>query len=180
MPGWIVLAARRNWAVLAVTLSACVAVFLVNLSYPNWNGGFSTGPRLLVPLLPFAMLAVAACLSLNWRVITVIAVLLGLAGGGIMLLFQGVGGRIPPAPDDARNVSIASHPLRGIVWPLWRGDPVPPWREGVRFDRNLVSWRWKKAEPPLPAGWQWVQFFPLILAQSGAIGAMMHALRTRR
>ena len=39
------------------------AVFLVNLSYPEWTGGWSTGPRLLVPLLPFAMLPVAALLA---------------------------------------------------------------------------------------------------------------------
>jgi hypothetical protein len=39
------------------------AVLLVNLSYPEWTGGWSTGPRLLVPLLPFAMLPVAGLLA---------------------------------------------------------------------------------------------------------------------
>ena len=33
-------------------LAIAAAVFVVNLSYPEWTGGWSTGPRLLVPLCP--------------------------------------------------------------------------------------------------------------------------------
>ena len=39
----------------------------MNLSYPEWTGGWSTGPRLLVPLLPFAMLPVASLLAVGGR-----------------------------------------------------------------------------------------------------------------
>jgi hypothetical protein len=46
-----------------VITATIVVVFLVNLSYPEWSGGWSTGPRLLVPLLPFAMLAVAGLIA---------------------------------------------------------------------------------------------------------------------
>ena len=58
--GLVGLAARRAWGVAVVSAAAMAAVFAVNLSYPEWTGGWSTGPRLLVPLLPFAMLPVAA------------------------------------------------------------------------------------------------------------------------
>ena len=68
IPGWVVLAVRRNWDAAVVTFSASIAVLLVNLFYPEWTGGWSTGPRLLVPLLPFAMLPVAALLSGKSRV----------------------------------------------------------------------------------------------------------------
>ena len=58
-----------------VSASAVAAIFLVNLSYPEWTGGWSTGPRFLVPLLPFAMLPVAAWLAVGggWATIAAVA-----------------------------------------------------------------------------------------------------------
>ena len=82
-----------------MTFSVVVAVMLVNVFYPEWTGGWSTGPRLLVPLIPFAMLPVAALLagdSRRAKAATIIALVLALAGGALMLLFQSVGGAIPP------------------------------------------------------------------------------------
>jgi hypothetical protein len=162
VPGWIVLAAKRRWDVAAVTFAACLAVYLVNLSYRHWDGGWSTGPRLLVPLLPFAMVSVAALLAVGGRGATVVAVILAVAGGVLMLLFQGVGARIP---------QDFAHPLVEVVWPLWRGDPVPLWREGARFDTTIVAWRW-----PGLARSAW-QFLPLVLGQGLAIALMWRACR---
>src|SRR5262249_33492954 len=130
VPGWVVLAWRKRWDVLGVSAACCAAVFLVNLSYPEWTGGWSTGPRLLVPLLPFAMLPVAAFLAAGGRWATALAVVLALAGGALMLLGQGAGGRIHPAFPD---------PIVGAVWPAWRGDDLGRWRAlgawpGDRFD----------------------------------------------
>ena len=74
------------------------AIFLVNLSYPEWTGGWSTGPRLLVPLIPFAMIPVASLMAggSRWaKLATIAAACLALIGGVEMLLFQGAGGRIP-------------------------------------------------------------------------------------
>src|SRR5262249_50552335 len=93
--GLIALAARRYWGLAAVSLAGMTAVFLVNVSYPGWTGGWSPGPRLLVPLLPFAMLPVAGLLACGGRMVAAIAALLSLAGGVLMLLFVAVGGRIP-------------------------------------------------------------------------------------
>ena len=131
-----------------------VAVFLVNLSYPEWTGGWSTGPRLLVPLLPFAMLPVAAVLAETGhrgRVALWLAIVLGLAGAVLMLLFQGVGARIP---------HFVADPLFEVVLPLWRGAELPPWWTGERLDfgderrrfaRNLVSLAFEQRLSSLPA-----------------------------
>ena len=178
VPGWVVLIVRRRWDVAAVSAAACLAIFAVNLSYPLWTGGLATGPRLLVPLLPFAMLPVAALLAVGRRAATAVAVGVALAGGGLMLLFQGVGGRLPDVLRDARGVEIPiTDPLGTVVWPLWRGDPVPGWWIGERFDLDLVSWLWPEVIDGLPAWERWVQFLPLVLFQAVGIAAMLRAVR---
>jgi hypothetical protein len=164
IPGWVVLWIRRQRSVAIVSLLTVVAVFLVNLSYPEWTGGWSTGPRLLVPLLPFAMVPVAGLLAGNSRlarVATIIAMVLALAGGAEMLLFQGVGGRIP---------QFVENPLHDAVWPLWTtGNPLPWWRYRERFCCNLVTLSAKNTMARLDPGWQALQFLPLVLAQELAI-----------
>ena len=135
VPGWVVLCVRRYWDLAAVTFLVVIAVLLVNLFYPEWTGGWSTGPRLLVPLIPFAMLPVASLLAGDSRwasAATKVVLGLALAGGALMLLFQSVGGRIPPDYGD---------PLVQTVWPLWTGrGPLPYWRyDGERFCRNLTA-----------------------------------------
>ena len=162
-PGWVVLAARRRWAICLVSLATCLAVFLVNLSYPEWTGGWSTGPRLLTPLLPFAMLPVAALLADRGRAgrVARIAAVGPALAGVLMLLFQGVGARMPQDVYD---------PLVEVVLPLWRGEPVPLWWTGERFARNLAA----LAAPGVFSGtspaWAWVRFLPLVAFQ--AFGAV--------
>ncbi|MDB5351578.1 MAG: hypothetical protein JWN86_2825 [Planctomycetota bacterium] len=198
IPGFFVLLWRR-WSVAVVSLGACLAVFLVNLSYPEWTGGMSTGPRLLSPLLPFAMLLVAAIVapwgrqgnetprakptpwrSRSLRAWTGIAVLLAILGGVEMLMFQGVGGRLPPAPRGYAAETPFHRPWKEIVWPLWKGDPVPRWRgaESDRFEPTLVSLRWPRAVSSVPPGWRWLQFVPLVAFQSASIGLLMWGIKS--
>src|SRR5205814_7892005 len=83
VPGWVVLFVRRRWNVALVSMFVVAAVLLVNLSYPEWTGGWSTGPRLLVPLLPFAMLPVAGLMAgtSRWsKAATIIATGLAVVG----------------------------------------------------------------------------------------------------
>lgn len=167
-PGWVALAARGFRGMAAVSAATVAAIFLVNLSYPEWTGGWSTGPRLLVPLLPFAMLPVAGLLGAGGRATTAVAAILALVGGVLMLLFQGVGGAIPPD---------VGHPLLDAVWPLWRGDPLPTWAMGRRFIRTAVSVLFPSTIAGLPERRRWVQFVPLVLAQALAIAAACRAVR---
>ena len=165
VPGWIVLFVRRCWDLAIVTLLVVVAVVLVNLFYPEWTGGWSTGPRLLLPMIPFAMLAVAALLARESRIArlaTMAALLLAVFGAVEMLLFQGASGRIPHFVND---------PLVMDVWPRWIGQaPI--------LDRNLVSLAAPELLSRLPGGWQAAQFLPLVLAQAVAIaGAFAIASR---
>jgi hypothetical protein len=167
VPGWVVFIARRSWDLAAVTFSVVVAVVLVNLLYPEWTGGWSTGPRLLVPLIPFAILPVAALLAGNSHratLATTIALLLALAGGALMLMFQSVGGRIQ---------SDYADPLVQAVWPIWTGQvPLPGWRYKERFTRNLTSLVAAGSISRLPASWQFIQFLPLLLAQTLALAGL--------
>jgi hypothetical protein len=166
-PGLIVLLARRFWGMAVVSTAAMAAVFAVNLSYPEWTGGWSTGPRLLVPLLPFAMLPIAALLAWGARWVTPAAVVLTLAGGVLMLLFVGVGGRQPQDLTD---------PLWQCVWPLWSGRHVPGWPEP--FARNLVAWYFPRRVASLPPEAMWLQFVPLVAFQTLTILMMIRSLRS--
>jgi hypothetical protein len=84
---------------------------------------------------------------------------LALLGGVEMLLFQGVGARIPQFVPD---------PF-GVVYSLWKGRSLPWWWLGDRFCRNLVSQAAPEGIARLAPQWQFLQFLPLVLAQGLAI-----------
>lgn len=171
VPGWIALAWKGRWAVLSVSLAACLAVLGVNLSYPEWTGGWSTGPRLLVPMLPFGMLPMAALLALGRREITTLAALLAIAGGCQMTLFQAVGGRIPDPARPIRSADPLAHPFRSVAWPIWKGAPLPPWAEGERFDRTLGDRLFDPSARGMARDWPWVRFVPFLVVQAALIAA---------
>jgi 4-amino-4-deoxy-L-arabinose transferase-like glycosyltransferase len=171
IPGWVVLVRRKAWDIAAVTFLSCATILVVNLLYPEWTGGWSTGPRLLGPSLPFAVLPVAALLAGNTRtakIAAAMALILALAGAGLILLFESVGGRVPQDYAD---------PLVQTVWPIWRGQvPLPSWRFGERFAcsaTTLAAPSWVAATPP---SWQFVQIIPLVVAQITAIIAIYLAV----
>jgi hypothetical protein len=163
VPGWVVWTVRE-WRASVASLAVCVVIFVVNLSYPEWTGGWSTGPRLLVPLLPFAMLAVAALLARGNRAVIGVATILAVWGGVLILLFQGAGGQVPQFIED---------PLREAVLPCWTGAPLPEWTANGRFTRNLVSVIWPGQVASLRPSRHWLQFVPLLLEQAGAIAVLV-------
>ncbi len=84
-----------------------------------------------------------------------------------MLLFQGAGARIP------NEIAVAGHgrvlltePLAEAVWPIWKGqEPLPDWKYGERFCRNLVSLAAPTFVAQLGRRWKPLQFLPLVVAQ---------------
>ncbi len=181
IPGLIALMVRRFFGMGIVCTFVIVAVFLVNLSYPEWSGGWSTGPRLLVPMLPFAMLPVAGLLAVGGRAATALAAILALVGGVVIFLFQGVGARVPNPIDEVPPgvIDPLAEPLMKAVLPLWRGEPLPGWVFGNRFAWNLAMMARPEAIKALPDSWQWLQFVPLVAFQGLAIGALFLSLRRR-
>jgi hypothetical protein len=171
IPGLIALLVRRHWGVAVVATLTMTSVVLVNLSYPEWTGGWSTGPRLLVPLLPFAMLPVAALLAVGGRGTTLLAIVLAVAGGVVILQFVAIGARVPDFVD---------RPLVEGVWPLWRGDrPLPFWVYGNRSARNLVTLAFPRSVKQLPVWGWWVSVLPLVGFQVAMIGLMVRSVGSR-
>ena len=168
--GLVALMVRKLWDVAIVTAAVMAAVFAVNLSYPEWTGGWSTGPRLLVPLLPFALIPVAGLLGWAGRWATGSAIVLALAGVVLMLLFVAVGGKIRQDWKD---------PLVEAVWPLWQGREVPGWI-GEPFARNLVGLAFPGFVASLNPALRWLQFVPLLIGQGVGIAAMLVALAPGR
>jgi len=165
--GLILLSFGKRRALAGLIGAISTAIFFVNLSYPEWTGGWTTGPRLLVPMLPFACLAVAPVLATNRRIFLIPALVLALLGGVEMLLFGGVGGRIHDA---------VARPLVDGVWPIWRGDRLPDWVFGQRFARNLVTLAFPQLDRQLPPSLGFLVFLPLVGFQALAVIAMFRVL----
>jgi len=87
----------RSWDPVLVTLVACGSFFLVNACHPTWTGGWSTGPRYLLPALPFAMLPVAFAVAGRGQWPRRILGFLGIVGFVVCLAcaISPYGGRLP-------------------------------------------------------------------------------------
>jgi hypothetical protein len=72
VPGFVFLWRRTAWRAEALLWMSIIAVYFVfSISYFEWDGGFSFGPRQFLPALPFLMLPIGALLTpergLGWR-----------------------------------------------------------------------------------------------------------------
>jgi hypothetical protein len=97
-------------------LGAAVAVYylLVNSGYAYWDGGFSLGPRHMVPVLPFLMLAIA-CLWVEAATgLRSLMVVLGLGGAAVNIMAMAT--TVTPN-------SAYPHPIAEIIVPrFFAGD----------------------------------------------------------
>jgi len=159
--GLVVLFARRFWGVELVVVDAFAWMLFVNVSYPLPEGGWCTGPRFLLPALPFLFLAVAGLLGLRLRgVLNALMAVAVTASAGLMLGCVAVGGRFPPVFRD---------PIMEIVVPRWGGNPtdgVSAIAGGRQFEWNVGRWLLAQLvpaewQPPEPSPWLDLQFAPL-------------------
>ncbi len=125
IPGWAVLVARRWWGMATVSAAAVAAVFLVNLSYPEWTGGWSPAPGCSSRCSRSRCCRWPPCWGGRRAVIV---------GGGP----PGAGRRRPDAAlpgRRARSPGPILDPIRWFALPIWRGDP----NTEARLASNLIS-----------------------------------------
>lgn len=165
VPGWILMLRDRRWPAFWISLGGVAVPLWVNLSYPEWSGGWSTGPRLLVPALPLAALAAGyACRVRAVRIVIIPAFVWGWLVNSLCL---SVGGRI--SQDIAR-------PLRDAVLPIWLEGRIPMVWPGEPFARVFPkTWLTRLGEvmPGDPLCWA----VALALLQMAAVIGLMSATR---
>jgi 4-amino-4-deoxy-L-arabinose transferase-like glycosyltransferase len=91
-------------------LGAAVAAYylLINSGYAYWEGGFSLGPRHMVPVLPFLMLAITALWVEAGTLLRSLMVALGLGGAAVNVMAMAT----TVTPD-----SDYPHPIAEIIIP---------------------------------------------------------------
>lgn len=67
--GAVILVRRRRYWTMAFAALPFACLFLINASHPTWWGGWTSGPRYLVPAFPFLFLGIAglAATPSAWR-----------------------------------------------------------------------------------------------------------------
>jgi hypothetical protein len=152
-----------RWDTLALTAIALYYV-LLNASYSVWDGGWSYGPRLLSPALPFLCLPLALAWSRSGSMLRSLLAALGL--WGVALSLMAVSTYSMP-PDSIKA------PVSQLLWPAFRAGHLSPpphtWNLGIRAGLPglvsliplllvwvvaLVGWRWLergKARLSVPA-----------------------------
>jgi hypothetical protein len=172
---------RQRWGVALVATAALAWMTALNVAYPLWQGGWCTGPRLMVPAIPFAVLLVAGLVGSTRHVAVVIGVSIAAAAGSLLMITcVAVGGRFPPH---------VLNPVKEIAIPHWKGagnvhragtanmqsdpacalcgqHPASYMAGGRQFERNAGQWLMgfvtKQGRGPAePSPWQALQMVPL-------------------
>lgn len=85
IPGWVLLARRRDWWHLGVTLSVAVIYLLFISSIVFWRGGWQVGPRYVTVMLPFLMVPIAVAVAAAERRWWQRGAVVGLIGVGVVV-----------------------------------------------------------------------------------------------
>ncbi len=121
---------RRPETRLPLLASALVVLwfFLLNASYPNWEGGYCSGPRYLGPALPVLLAPAAATLRGRWRLAGLLLAGLSVLLASAITLVNPMG---PFQVDNLLGQFILPALIQGDVannfflwWPQWQpSDP---------------------------------------------------------
>ena len=166
IPGWVLLARRRQWWTFAVTLSVA-AIYLLFISSLNfWRGGWQMGPRYVTAMLPFLLPPIAVAVTAadrRWplRALAVGAVLVG------VVIYAVSAALYPHWPDRFDN------PLYEVTFRLL-GDGRAPynllWATGLRGWVTLLPYL-----AVLAAVIVWIAVPSRARLLSGAVGAGLAA-----
>ena len=132
---------KKYIAEVRLSLAIFAFFFLVNVTFNGYHGGFSAGPRYLVPGLPFLALPLVVAFA-RWRKLTV--VLASISAFHQMLLTAtdaqnptGVGGH---ARVEGRREEWSYSPLGDYAWPLFfrgRAWPLLDQQIELHIDKEL-------------------------------------------
>lgn len=113
---------RRGEGFLAAAATATfLGLFWINAGFPAWDGGWSTGPRFLLPALPLFFPGIAAWIDARparcwWSVLhAALVTIWGAAtvvGAIVMTVYTAAGARVPPQIDHP-HVDFALRSLEG-------------------------------------------------------------------
>jgi hypothetical protein len=124
VPGAVLLA-RRWWAEVLICGWAVIAFVWLNVSIKPWHGGWATGPRYVVPMLPFLVILAGGVLSWRWwparlsararRAIAggLVAAMLALVGWSAAHMFAATA--VKPEISE-----LNQRPYSTVVWPSFR------------------------------------------------------------
>ncbi len=84
LPGWVLLARRKQWWHMGITLGVAI-IYLVFISSINfWRGGWQLGPRYITAMLPFLLVPIAVTVT-SARHWATRGVVVGLMGVGVLV-----------------------------------------------------------------------------------------------
>lgn len=162
LAGLSLMLARKQMRPVALLVASIAAAYLLfNSAYYMWWGGYSFGPRHLIPMLPFLCIPLLA--AWHFAIARWMIILLGIMGVGIHLIVNSVE---PQFPDRATGI-LLEHLLQPSFhlkyqWPfithIW-----PAFWSGVS-DKNLGT------VLGLPSGA--LSLLPLFAVWIGGIGAL--------
>jgi hypothetical protein len=120
LPGLWQLVRRGEWPLAAIIAGQFLGVFYINAGFPNWDAGWSTGPRFLLAALPLVMVSAGfwlgpagrprRCLWWIWGAAAVLS-------AALLVAFHCVGGRVHPQ---------FARPFADSVMPMLRFGRVEP------------------------------------------------------
>jgi hypothetical protein len=118
---WL-LVRRRQWREALFVIVPAGCLFLLNASHPTWWGGWTTGPRYLVPIFPFLFLAIAA-VAARPGLLRIMIVPLSFAGYTVCLFCTAwkLGGCLPDF-----DYPGGDNPLVNVLWPDVRAGAIAP------------------------------------------------------
>jgi hypothetical protein len=133
VPGALALG-RRYLAEVIVSLVAIVAFLWLNVSIKPWHGGWATGPRYVVPMLPFTVLLCGGTLVwLRGRARAVwlpAAIVLGL---GVVWSGAHMLGATAVKPEISEKIK---RPYRSVVWRNWNQGELAISRQSIDMAGN--------------------------------------------